>query len=265
LTTFQFASTALTTIPLAIAVPAVCAVGVAAVLPVAVPGAATSPGNRICSFVTTPAFTVTLALVLDVNAPPASVAVTVRTPAVLKVKLERARVPATNVRFPAVAPLSSAIVALASELVIVTLVVAVLTTFQFASTALTTIPLAIAVPAVCAVGVAAVLPVAVPGAATSPGSRICSLVTAPGLTVMGGLVLEVLAPSVMFVAVTVQLPTVLKVTEKVLVPEASAALAGCVSFGSVVVIPIVLAGAELTRFQLASTALTVTVKAVPAI
>ena len=109
------------------------------------------------------------------------------------------------------------------------------------------------------------MPVAVPGAAISPGNRICSLVTAPGLTVMGGLVLEVLAPSVMFVAVTVQLPTVLKVTEKVLVPEASAALAGCVSFGSVVVIPIVLAGAALTRFQLVSTALTVTVKAVPAI
>src|SRR5947207_836153 len=172
LTTFQLASTALTAIPLAIAVPAVCAVGAAAVLPVAVPGAATSPGNRICSFVTAPAFTVTLALVLAVNVPPASVAVTVRVPTVLKVKLERARVPATNVRFPAVAPLSSAIVALASELVIVTLVVAVLTTFQLASTALTTIPLAIAVPAVCAVGVAAVLPVAVPGAATSPGNKI---------------------------------------------------------------------------------------------
>src|SRR5437763_6209849 len=113
----------------------------------------------------------------------------------------------------------------------------VYTTFQLASTALTTIPLVIAVPAVWAVGVAAVLPVAVPGAATSPGNRICSLVTAPGLTVMGGLVLEVLAPSVMVVAVTVQLPTGLKVNEKVLVPEASAVLAGCVSFGSVVVMP----------------------------
>src|SRR5438477_299209 len=171
-TTFQLASTALTTIPLAIAVPAVCAVGVAAVLPVAVPGAATSPGSKICSFVTAPAFTVTLALMLAVNAPAASVAVTVRAPTVLKVKLERARVPATNVMFPAVAPLSSAIVALASELVIVTLVVAALPTFHLASTALTTIPLAIAVPAVCAVGAATVLPVAVPGAATSPGSKI---------------------------------------------------------------------------------------------
>src|SRR5438552_560607 len=91
--------------------------------------------------------------------------------------------------FPAVAPLSSAIVALASELAIVTLVVAVLTTFQLASTALTTIPLAIAVAAVCVVGVAFVLRVAVPGAATSPGSRICSFVTAPAFTVTLALVL----------------------------------------------------------------------------
>src|SRR5438477_527839 len=156
LTTFQFASTALITIPLAIAVPAVCAVGAAAVLPVAVPGAATSPGSRICSFVTAPALTVTLALVLAVNVPPASVAVTVRVPTVLKVKLERARVPATNVRLPPAAPLSSAIVALLSELVIVTSGVALLITLHFALPTLTTIPLAIAVPAVCAVGVAAV-------------------------------------------------------------------------------------------------------------
>src|SRR5438876_11482876 len=82
---------------------------------------------------------------------------------------------------------------------------------------------------------------------------------------MGGLVLEVLAPSVMFVAVTVQLPTVLKVTEKVLVPAASAALAGCVSFGSVVVMPMVLAGAELTRFQLAPYTSPVRLKVVPAV
>ena len=147
-TMFQFASTALTTMPLAIAVPAVCAVGVAAVLPVAVPGAATSPGSRICSLAAAPAFTVTLALVLAVNVPPASVAVIVRVPPVWKVKLDRVRVPATRVMFPAVPPLSSAMVALASELVIVTFGVAVLTTFQLASTALTTIPLVIAVPAV---------------------------------------------------------------------------------------------------------------------
>ena len=71
-----------------------------------------------------------------------------RVPEVLKVKLDKVRVPETRVMFPAVPPLSSAMVAFESELVIVTLVVAVLTRFQFASTALTTIPLAIAVPAV---------------------------------------------------------------------------------------------------------------------
>src|SRR5439155_14432070 len=131
------------------------------------PGYAASPGSRSCSFVAAAAFTVTLALVFAVNVPAASVAVTVRVPLVLKVKLDKVRVPATNVMFPAVPPLSSAMVALESELVIVTFVVAVLTTFQLASTALTTIPLAIAVPAVCAVGVPVLL-VAVAGAAVSP-------------------------------------------------------------------------------------------------
>src|SRR5438552_1875952 len=148
LTRFQLASTALTTMALVIAVPAVCAVGVAAVLPVAVPGAATSPGIRICSLVTAPAFTVTLTLVLAVSAAAASVAVIVRVPALLKVKLDKVRVPATRLMLPAVPPLSSAIVALASLLVIVTLGVALVTRFQLASTALTTIPLAIAAPAV---------------------------------------------------------------------------------------------------------------------
>src|SRR5438309_1102039 len=151
LTTFQFASTALITTPLPIAAPAVCAVGVAAVLPVAVPGAATSPGNRLCSFVTAPAFTVTLALVLAVNVPPA-----------LKVKLDKVPLPASNVSFPAADSFPTRRSSDLSELVIVTFGVAVLTTFQFASTALTRTPLAIAAPAVCAVGVAAVLPVAVP-------------------------------------------------------------------------------------------------------
>src|SRR6266571_5917934 len=225
-TRFQFASTALTRTPLATAVPAVCAVGVAAVLPVAVPGAATSPGKRICSFVAAPAFTVTLALVLAASTAPASVAVTVGVPAVLKVKLDKVRVPATSVRLPGVAPLSSAMAALLSVLVIVTLVVAVITTFQFASTALTTMPLAIAVPAVCAVGVAAVLPVAVPGAATSPGSKICSFVTAPAFTVNDGLVFAVFVLSALSLAVTVRLPVVFNVTLKFFVPETSDAFTG---------------------------------------
>src|SRR5438477_153509 len=262
LTTFQFASTALTTIPLAIAVPAVCAVGAAAVLPVAVPGAATSPGSKICSFVTAPAFTVTLALVLAVNAPPASVAVTVRVPVVLKVKLDKEAVPATRPRFPAVTPLSSAMAALASELVIVTFGVAVLTTFQFASTALTTIPLPIAVPAVCAVGVAAVLPVAVPGAATSPGNRICSFVTTPAFTVTLALVLAVNVPPAS-VAVTVRVPSVLKVklesarvpATNVMFPAVAPLSSAIVALASELAI-VTLVVAVLTTFQLASTALT---------
>src|SRR5207245_1866829 len=146
------------------------------------------------------------------SAAAASVAVTVRVPAVLKVKLDKVRVPATSVRLPAVTPLSSAIVALLSVLLIVTLGVALLTTFQFASTALTTIPLAIAVPAVCAVGVAAVLPVAVPDAATSPGSKICSFVTAPAFTVTLALVLAVSAAAAS-VAVIVRVAAVLQVSD----------------------------------------------------
>ena len=107
------------------------------------------------------------------------------------------------------------------------------------------------------------MPVAVPGAAVSPGTRICSFVNAPGLAVMAGLVLAVLVPSLTLLAVTAQLPAVLKVTVKFLVPEARVLLAGCVSFGSVVVMLIVFVGAELTTFQFASTAFTVTVKPVP--
>ena len=63
--------------------------------------------------------------------------------------------------------------------------------FQLASTALTVTlneP-----PAVCAVGVP-VLPVAVPGAAVSPGSRIWSFANAPALIVVDGLVFAVFAP-----------------------------------------------------------------------
>src|SRR5207248_2413961 len=243
--------------PISAAASVAVTVRVPAVLPVAVPGAAISPGNRICSLVAAPAFTVTLALALAVNVPPASVAVMVRVPTVLKVKLDKVRVPATRVMFPAMAPLSSALTALVSVLLIVTLGPALVTTFQLASTALTTMPLAIAVPAVCAVGVAAVLPVAVPGAATSPGSRICSLVTAPALTVIGGLVLAALLPSLMSVAVRVQLPTVLLVRLKDLVPATSAVLTGNAALASVEARPTVSMTLG-TTFQFASTALTVT-------
>src|SRR5207237_981742 len=134
------------------------------------------------------------------------------------------------------------------------------TRFQLASTALTVT--LNAAPAVCAVG-APVLPVALPGEAVSPGARICNLVNAPTFTVMGGLVLAVLVPSVMSVAVTVALPAVLSVTLKACVPALRAAFAGKVALLSLEVIPTV--SLVLTRFQLASTALTVTLNAVPAV
>src|SRR5205823_3919546 len=101
-------------------------------------------------------------------------------------KLDRARVPETKVMLPAVAPLSSAMVALPSVLVMVTFGVELDTTFQLASTALTTTPLVKPTPATWSDGVP-VLPVVVPGAAVSPGSRICNLVNPPAFTVIGGL------------------------------------------------------------------------------
>ena len=87
------------------------------------------------------------------------------------------------------------------------------------------------VPAVCAVGVP-VLPVAVPGAAVSPGISSCSFVNAPAVTVVAGLVFGVLIPSVTSVAVTVWLPAVSSVTVKVCVPATSAAFAGSCAFTS---------------------------------
>src|SRR5664280_3274455 len=132
-----------------------------------------------------------------------------------------------------------------------------LTTFQFASTALTVT--LNGVPAVCAVGVP-VLPVVVPGAAASPGTSSCSFANPP-LTAIAALMLAVLVPSSMSVAVTVRLPRVLKATLNVLVPDASTAFAGSVAAGSLEVIPT--RSFEPTAFHCASTALTVTSKAVP--
>ena len=66
------------------------------------------------------------------------------------------------------------------------------------------------------------MPVAVPGAAVSPGARICNLANAPALTVMAGLVLLVLLPSVTSEAVKVWLPPLLKVTLNELVPLTNA-------------------------------------------
>src|SRR5437764_1034508 len=105
-------------------------------------------------------------------------------------------VPATNGAFAGnVAPVSVEVMPTVS--------VTALITFQLASTALTVT--LNAVPAVCPVG-APVLPVALPGDAVSPGTRICNFTKVPAPTGIGGLVLAVLVPSVISVAVTVQLP-----------------------------------------------------------
>src|SRR3954469_17949601 len=249
LTRFQFASTALTVTLKED--PAVWADGVP-VLPVAVPGAAVSPGISSCSLLNAPALIVVDGLVLAVLEPSLeSVAVTVALPAVLAVT-ENVFVPATSAAFAGSA-------AFASELVIAIVSVEE-TTFQFASTALTvTVKLD---PAVCALG-ALVLPVALAGEAVSPGIRICSFAKAPALIVVDGLVLAVFEPSVESVAVIVALPAVFAVTENVFVPATSAAFGGSVAFKSELVIAIV--SVEVTGFQFASTALTVTVKLEPAV
>ncbi len=244
-TGFQLASTALT-----VTVneePAVCAVGVP-VLPVAVPGAAVSPGIRIWSFEKAAALIVVDGLVLAVFAPSLmSEAVNVAAPAVFGV-IENVLVPLTS------AALAGS-VALASVEVIPAVSVTELTTFQLASTALTVT--LNAEPAVRADGVP-VLPLAVPGAAVSPGSRICSFVNAAGLIVVDGLVSAVIEPFVWSVAVTVDEPAVLRMSENVLAPATRAAGAGGVALVSLVLSATV--SVEVTGFQLASTACTVTLK-----
>src|SRR6266581_4728851 len=79
---------------------------------------------------------------------------------------------------------------------------------------------------------------------------------------MDGLVLAVFVLSVMLLAVSVCEPAVLSVTLTVRVPADNAPLAGKVALESVEVMPTVCV--LLTRFQLASTARTVTLNAVPA-
>src|SRR5439155_8969560 len=93
-------------------------------------------------------------------------------PAVLKVTLK--------VRVPSVRALESGSVELGS-LELIETVSLVLTTFQKLSTALTVTLKA--VPADWALG-APVLPVAVPGAAVSPGASNCNCTNAAGLTTM---------------------------------------------------------------------------------
>ena len=222
-------------------------------MPEEVPGAAVSPGARICNFTNVPELTVTAELVFAPFEPSVvSVAVAVELPPVLSVTL-KLLVPATSAAL-------MGRTALASLDVIATVSVTVLIGFQLASTALTVILKA--VPAVCAVGVP-VLPDALPGAAVWPGSKTCSLAKAAALTVMDGLVLEVMPVCVASEAVMVALPAVLSVTLRLFVPFTRLALAGKVALASLDVMAIV--SFVLTRFQLASTALTVTLKAVPAV
>jgi hypothetical protein len=143
-------------------------------------------------------------------------------------------------------------VALVSVELIAIVSLAVVTRFQLASTPLTVTVQAM--PAVCAVGLP-VMPVALPGEAVSPGINSWSLVKAPGLTVNDGLLLAVTVVCVVSDAVTVQVPAVLLVRLKVLVPVTRAALAGRVALASLEEIATV--SLVLNRFQLASTALTV--------
>src|SRR6266478_966130 len=93
-----------------------------------------------------------------------------------------------------------------------------------------------------------VLPVTLPGDAVSPGTSSCNLVNGPGFTVIVGLVLAVLVPSVMSVAVMVQPPEVRLVKLKLFDPLTRAALAGNTSLGSVQVMP-TLSATLATTFQ----------------
>src|SRR6266851_3945223 len=181
-----------------------------------------------------------------------SEAVTVAFPPVLRVTL-RFLLPLTRAALAGNVALASLEVKATVSLVLIR--------FQLASTALTVTLKA--VPAVWADALP-VLPLAVPGAAPSPGTNNCNLANAPAVTVMEELVLAVLLPSVLSLAVTVALPAVFKVTLNVCVPLASAALAGKPALPSDEVIATVSLTVG-TTFQLASTALTVTLIALPAV
>src|SRR5437879_13537 len=153
-----------------------------------------------------------------------SLAVTVALPAVLSVTL-KVFVPAVGVEFAGKAALLSDDVilnvfvpatkaalagrtALLSEEVIPTMSVTFVIRFQLASTALTVT--VNAVPAVWAAGEPA-LPVEAPGAAVSPGPRICNLLKAPTTTGIDALVLAVIPACVESEAITVAAPAVLRV------------------------------------------------------
>src|SRR6267378_6715795 len=118
-------------------------------------------------------------------------------------------------------------------------------------------------PAVWAVG-EPVLPDEVPGAAVSPGTSNCSLTKLPAFTVIEELIPEALVASLRSMAVAVRAPAVLQIRLKLPVPPANGALAGRVALASDEVIPTVSVVIAI-RFQLASTAFTVTLNAAPAV
>src|SRR5437868_10340400 len=99
-----------------------------------------------------------------------------------------------------------------------------------------------------------VFPLAVPGAAVSPGTSNCSLVKAAELIGIAELVLLAIAACVTSETVKLAVPEVFRVTAKVFAPPIRAALAGRIAFGSVAAMAI--ASLVLMRFQFASTALT---------
>ena len=184
-----------------------------------------------------------------------SVAVIVFEPAVFSVTL--------NTFVPATSAAPAGTVAFASDDVIVTVSVMLVIKFQFASTALTVTlnpP-----PAVAAVG-SPVFPVALPGAAASPGTSSCSFATAPVVTEMPGLTFAAVAGVVTSLAVIVREPAVFSVTLKLFVPATSAVFAGTEAFVSLDVIATMSMMIVLTIVQFASTALTVMLRnAVPAV
>src|SRR5947208_15631212 len=97
------------------------------------------------------------------------------------------------------------------------IVLFVLITFQFASTALTvTVKPA---PAVCAFG-EPVLPLVVPGTDDSPGTSNCSFAKAAALMIIPDWV-PVIEPVVVSVAVKERVPTVLNVALKVCAPTSA--------------------------------------------
>src|SRR5437660_1625831 len=100
-------------------------------------------------------------------------------------------------------------------------------------------------------------------AAVEPCIRIWNFVNAPVLIGGEGLVFAAIKQLLMSDAVNVALPAVLGVTEKVFVPTTRAALAASVVLASLEVMPTT--SVELTRFQLASTALAVRVNEPPAV